>query len=73
MGTQGRNFDCSIENPLAGFEYFYLDKKYQLNSFFPGKTLLMWAKGIQKNSGSNSRLKCRNPVGNVLTRLKKSA
>ena len=29
-GTQGRNSDCLVENPLAGVEYFYLDKKYQV-------------------------------------------
>ena len=30
MGTQVRNINCLIENPLAGVEYFYLDKKYQV-------------------------------------------
>mgnify|MGYP001793077452 CR=1 FL=1 len=30
MGTQGRNFDCLVENPWAGVEYFYLGKKYQV-------------------------------------------
>ena len=54
MGTQVRNFNCLIENPLAGVEYFYLDKKYQvvlsyleLYSFLV-KTLLMWARGMWK-------------------------
>ena len=52
MGTQGRNFDCSVENPWAGVEYFYLSKKYQLVLSYLAiysslvKKRLMWARGM---------------------------
>ena len=68
MGTQVRNFNCLIENPLAGVEYFYLDKKYQVVLSY----LEIYSSLVKKafdagkrewtNSGLNSRLKCRNLV-----------